>query len=328
MRGHCYKICKAGAARQPYLGLAAPISGHDGNDMRLTCPNCGARYEVADSMIPPEGRDVQCSNCSTTWFQSGRPTDQQPGAAEDAPAPVPPPPGKVSGEGVAPPPPPRPEPPPPPEPEARQEPEPEPEAAAPAPPPAPEPVPQPDIAAAGLTPTRRALDPELRKILRQEADREVRLRRAEAEPVETQAEMPLGPDPADTRRAQKWAEIDTHDAEEGHLDETSARELFPDIEAINSSLRDTGDRSGTEADASDIDTLDTLPRRRRGTRIGFFGVLIIATAAAALYANADRVATEVPALTPALERYVTVVNTARFWLDDLAQGLGGGTPEG
>ena len=39
--------------------------------MRLTCPNCGARYEVDDSMIPAEGRDVQCSNCTTTWFQPG-----------------------------------------------------------------------------------------------------------------------------------------------------------------------------------------------------------------------------------------------------------------
>lgn len=37
--------------------------------MRLTCPNCGARYEVPDEVIPPGGRDVQCSNCDQTWFQ-------------------------------------------------------------------------------------------------------------------------------------------------------------------------------------------------------------------------------------------------------------------
>ncbi|MEO0664593.1 MAG: zinc-ribbon domain-containing protein, partial [Pseudomonadota bacterium] len=36
--------------------------------MRLICPNCDATYEVPDSVIPPEGRDVQCSNCGTTWF--------------------------------------------------------------------------------------------------------------------------------------------------------------------------------------------------------------------------------------------------------------------
>ena len=37
--------------------------------MRLTCPNCDARYQVSDEAIPPAGRDVQCSNCGQTWFQ-------------------------------------------------------------------------------------------------------------------------------------------------------------------------------------------------------------------------------------------------------------------
>jgi len=56
-----------------------------GNPMRLTCPNCSARYEVDDSLIPPEGRDVQCSNCSTTWFQPGqRARMEEPETAEAA----------------------------------------------------------------------------------------------------------------------------------------------------------------------------------------------------------------------------------------------------
>jgi len=38
--------------------------------MRLTCPNCGAQYEVPDEVIPQEGRDVQCSNCGDTWYQA------------------------------------------------------------------------------------------------------------------------------------------------------------------------------------------------------------------------------------------------------------------
>ncbi|MFU8881968.1 MAG: zinc-ribbon domain-containing protein [Rhodobacterales bacterium] len=37
--------------------------------MRLVCPNCGAQYEVPDSVIPESGRDVQCSSCGNTWFQ-------------------------------------------------------------------------------------------------------------------------------------------------------------------------------------------------------------------------------------------------------------------
>ena len=37
--------------------------------MRLICPNCTAQYEVDASMIPDEGRDVQCSNCGHTWYE-------------------------------------------------------------------------------------------------------------------------------------------------------------------------------------------------------------------------------------------------------------------
>lgn len=37
--------------------------------MRLICPNCGAQYEVPESVIPESGRDVQCSSCGNTWFQ-------------------------------------------------------------------------------------------------------------------------------------------------------------------------------------------------------------------------------------------------------------------
>ncbi len=40
--------------------------------MRITCPNCNAQYEIGEGTIPVDGRDVQCSNCGTTWFQEGR----------------------------------------------------------------------------------------------------------------------------------------------------------------------------------------------------------------------------------------------------------------
>ncbi len=40
--------------------------------MRLICPNCGAQYEIDESIIPAKGRDLQCSNCGTTWFEPGK----------------------------------------------------------------------------------------------------------------------------------------------------------------------------------------------------------------------------------------------------------------
>lgn len=69
--------------------------------MRLICPNCGAQYAVADDVIPPGGRDVQCSNCAHTWFQQPGDEEEQakpkprrarpePAAGAVAPAPQPP----------------------------------------------------------------------------------------------------------------------------------------------------------------------------------------------------------------------------------------------
>jgi len=39
--------------------------------MRLTCPNCGAEYDIPDGMLPADGRHVQCSACHTRWYVRG-----------------------------------------------------------------------------------------------------------------------------------------------------------------------------------------------------------------------------------------------------------------
>lgn len=72
--------------------------------MRLICPNCGAQYEVDAAMIPAGGRDVQCSNCVTTWFQPGKPTPvpAEEASIDDAFAPAQ---KEEEGVAIAPPPP-------------------------------------------------------------------------------------------------------------------------------------------------------------------------------------------------------------------------------
>lgn len=45
--------------------------------MRLVCPNCGAQYEIDASLVPPDGRDVQCSNCGHGWFQPAAQTHRE-----------------------------------------------------------------------------------------------------------------------------------------------------------------------------------------------------------------------------------------------------------
>lgn len=46
--------------------------------MRLTCPNCDAQYEIDDALVPPQGRDVECSACGQVWFQPGAQAAFQP----------------------------------------------------------------------------------------------------------------------------------------------------------------------------------------------------------------------------------------------------------
>ena len=36
--------------------------------MIITCPNCSKQFKIDTSLIPDEGRDVQCGSCNNIWF--------------------------------------------------------------------------------------------------------------------------------------------------------------------------------------------------------------------------------------------------------------------
>ena len=36
--------------------------------MIITCPNCMKQFKIDTSLIPDEGRDVQCGSCNNIWF--------------------------------------------------------------------------------------------------------------------------------------------------------------------------------------------------------------------------------------------------------------------
>ena len=40
--------------------------------MQLSCPNCGATYEVPENAIGPSGRKIRCRACDTSWFEPAR----------------------------------------------------------------------------------------------------------------------------------------------------------------------------------------------------------------------------------------------------------------
>lgn len=46
--------------------------------MRLSCPNCGAIYELPEDRLPEGGGHVQCTDCHTRWF-ARRPPAAAPG---------------------------------------------------------------------------------------------------------------------------------------------------------------------------------------------------------------------------------------------------------
>ena len=36
--------------------------------MIITCPNCNKQFKIDNSLIPEEGRDLQCGSCNYVWF--------------------------------------------------------------------------------------------------------------------------------------------------------------------------------------------------------------------------------------------------------------------
>jgi len=256
--------------------------------MRLICPNCDAQYEVPDDVLPVVGRDVQCSNCGQTWFQH-----HPDHTAEDAAAlSVTPPPD----EEIALPPP---------------------------PPPA---APQPE---------RKQLDPAVADILRQEAEAEKAARRSqqsgslESQPgLGMDLEEQRSEDDANRRAREardRMARLRGDDAPQTQAAPPqsavaaslgSRRDLLPDIEEINSTLRSGSSRTG--AGAADIEPeyeAPTRQRMRRGFRTGFLTMLMIFIVLGTLYVLAPRLGVAVPSLEGPLQAYVDTINAGRGWLD-------------
>ncbi len=286
--------------------------------MRLICPNCDAEYLVDDSAIPDTGRDVQCSNCGHAWFQL-RPEVEAMLAQEEAlfgavhadPAPVAAPPAApppvaqspVAQSPVAPPP------------------------VAP-PQVAPQPVAQPAPVSkvdAVSEPVRRNLDESILAVLREEAEREAAARRAESPPMEAQVDMGLPePEPAPAaglldataRRLARLKGLDPDARPVPPPKPGSRRELLPDIEEINSSLKPA------QRPAPDAESDEDLPvSGGSGFRSGFLVMLILAAAVVVTYVMAPKIAEQFPGAEGAMTAYVAQVDAARLWLDGVLRGL-------
>ncbi|MEL6466172.1 MAG: MJ0042-type zinc finger domain-containing protein [Pseudomonadota bacterium] len=256
--------------------------------MRLICPNCDAQYEVVDDVIPVEGRDVQCSNCGQTWFQHH--PDHMPEQEEEGPELV----DVAPDEDQL----------------AADE----------------EPVEAP-------VPKRRELDPDVADILREEAELESQARATEVEALESQPDLGLDTAEADTDKRsrearERMAKMRGEETGPDHVSEEAAtaaaiasrRDLLPDIDEINSTLRSTNDREGNES--AQYDELKETAQAKSGFRRGFLLMVLLAVILLAVYVFAPAIAQSVPQADPFLNAYVAQVDNARVWLDgQVAAGL-------
>lgn len=261
--------------------------------MRLTCPNCGAQYEVPDDVIPDAGRDVQCSNCGDTWFQqhpdhphveAAAPADPEAGLSDtgwDAEAEEDEDLGADAGDGAA---------------------------RSPDTPP----------------PARRELDPAVADVLRQEAAQEARARAAEGGGLESQPDLGLEDAHSDTLRRSREARermarlrgLSTETPEPAaEIDSGARRTLLPDIEEINSSLRADAD------DTEPVDPSSDFPEATQdsggGFRRGFRLAVVVALVLLLIYVYAPRIAALLPATGAVLADYVGFVDGLRAGLGDL-----------
>ena len=46
--------------------------------MIITCPNCNKQFKIDNSLIPDDGRDLQCGSCDHVWFYKTEDKDETP----------------------------------------------------------------------------------------------------------------------------------------------------------------------------------------------------------------------------------------------------------
>lgn len=172
-------------------------------------------------------------------------------------------------------------------------------------------------------PQRQELDPAVADILRQEAEQEAQARETENAGLESQPDLGLDdPEDEEVRRARQASERMARMRGEETETEViatvlgSRRDLLPDIEEINSTLRSAGDRQIS----SDEATADLKPKKS-GFKRGFVMVVLIAIVLAAIYIFAPNIAKAIPQVDPIISSYVTAVDQGRSWLDGHLQNL-------
>ena len=271
--------------------------------MRLICPKCEAQYNVADDAIPKGGRDVQCSTCGHTWFQTEM--------------------SRVLSRPVS---------------RLLTHPAPEAEEASPA---KREMAKSRDVAAFDVPhhhkeqsvahePKHRPVDPSIANILRQEAGREHDVP-APTAPTKSERRTNTAVDIEETRKriAQMTGTEDAHrpsvttggsgaGATASPADPGPNPRSVPDISEINAALRGRSD-AGNGTRVTEAERVDAM--RRRGFRRGFFVVLALFALIVTPYVLADQIMENLPQSRETMVQYVAVIDELRASLVTFVDGI-------
>lgn len=249
--------------------------------MLLLCPNCGAQYEVPEDHIPKKyGRDVQCSACNHTWFQTHPAQDLQPALQDEAddPGSAKQPRGRFDLSLAD------------------------------------DPAASSGATAGSTSPKmpplrqKRSLHPSVAGVLREEAKREVEERGSNGPQASDRSSRSGSSDQA------RDADMDMQALEALYQNsEQTAKSthgaLLPDIDEINSTLSTSGAEWPSDSDAS------KKIAQKGQRRVGFLVGIAIVVAAAALYYFADTLGNGMPSLQQPLELYQQWINNMRIVLD-------------
>lgn len=288
--------------------------------MRITCPNCLAQYEIDGNLLPPEGREVQCSACDHIWFQSAparKNTRAAPqiGASTQMPEEIPVTAPKTWLEEV-------------PLPDNA------PKIADTASMNAPESAVQHDFAEPeepeepesdiddrranrigerifpeATRPRARALDASVTDVLRQEAEFEATQRQRDAEPVETQPDLGLlGGNP--------WPAFRDPDGPDLNKDDDFTTEApsntpssFPDIDDVSATLDPLQASRQTEIAGYDLPM--TAQDRQRSFLQGFIIPVALGGLMVGFYLAAPLLAALIPPAAPVLNGYIDAIDAGR-----------------
>lgn len=174
--------------------------------------------------------------------------------------------------------------------------------------------PAPSLPAAAA---RKPLDDSLKAVLREEAERETAVRRSQTpRTLETQPDLGLQETTGAAKAVRdRLARLRGQETEpEDTSKPTARRDLLPDIEEINSTLRASSEnRGGDEAVMASGEANTATPNT--AFRSGFSLMLLIAVVLIAAYVAAPKIIEQFPAAEGAMNGYVVGIDAARVWLD-------------